>query len=79
MSWKDDKELGRIRQRSKEKMEILFNIEDRAVSIGYIFNKLKLDFDVIARMVNIMVKHGVLEKIETSGRPLYRKRKAVQA
>lgn len=73
VNWKDDEMLGRVSVRSKDRIETLFEVEKRAVSIGYIVHTLKIDFDTVKRSLGVMSKHGVLEKIETNSQPVFRK------
>lgn len=73
MSWRDDKELKQLSLRSKDKIEAFFEVEKRAVTVGHILHTMNIDFRTIKRILESMVKHGVLEKIETSNQPVYRK------
>jgi len=73
MDWKDDEVLGRVSARSKDRIETLFEVDNRAVSIGHIVHTLKIDFDSVKRILEVMSKHDKLEKIETNSQPVFRK------
>lgn len=73
VGWKADKELGRIRWKTKEKVRMFFDIEDRAVSTAYVLVKLSIDYETMKRILGVMVKHGELEKIVTNSKPVYRR------
>jgi len=73
VNWKTDEELGRISVRSKDRIETMFDIEARAVSIGHIVHTLRIDFDTVKTILEVMSKHGVLERIETNSQPVFRK------
>jgi predicted transcriptional regulator len=75
VNWKSDEALGRISERSKDRIETMFDIESRAVSIGHIVHTLRIDFDTVKTILEVMSKHDVLEKIETNSQPMFRKGK----
>jgi len=73
--WFGDKEIKQITSSSKDRIATFFEVENKAVTAGHILHKLKIDHGTIKRVMNVMVKHGLLEVIETSNCVVYRRKR----
>lgn len=73
-AWFNDSDIKQISLPSKERITTFFEVENRAVTVGHILHKLKIDHKTIKRVINVMVKHGLIEKIETSNYTQYRRK-----
>lgn len=72
-TWFDDPRIKRISFSSKDRITTFFEEEKRAVTVGHILHKLKIDHETIKRVIAVMVEHGLLEQIETSNYMQYRR------
>jgi len=72
-AWFDEPEIKTIRFSSKDRITTFFEVENRAVTPGYILHKLKIDHKTIKRVMDVMVRHNILEKIETTNYTQYRR------
>lgn len=70
--WFDEPEIRRVSDSSKERIVTFFEVESRAVTVGYILHKLKIDFRTIKRVLAVMMKYGLVEKIEATSYTHYR-------
>jgi len=73
-AWFDDSTIKRISFSSKDRIVTFFEVENRAVTVGHILHKLKIDHSTIKRVLAVMVKHKLLEQIETSNYMQYRRK-----
>lgn len=73
-TWFEDNEIKRLSLSSKERITTFFEIEKKAVTVGYILHKLKIDHKTIKRILDVMVKHKLIEQIETSNYTQYRRK-----
>lgn len=72
-AWFDDSAIRRISFSSKDRITTFFEVENRAVTVGHILHKLKIDHNTIKRVMAVMVEHKLLEQIETSNYMQYRR------
>lgn len=70
--WRDSPAIRRISKRSVERIATLFDVSDKAYSVGGVTLKLMADRITVQRVVAVMLEHGLLEKIETNFVPYYR-------
>lgn len=77
-AWFEDDELKYIRNSSKERIATFFEVEGRAVTIGYILHKLNIDHRTIRKVVEVMMKHGHVERIDTTNYTQYRRKEECQ-
>ena len=73
-AWFNDSEISQISLSSKERIATFFEVENRAVTVGHILHKLKIDHKTIKRVIDVMVKNGLVEQIETSNYTQYRRK-----
>ena len=72
-AWFDDSDIKQISKSSKDRITTFFEVENRAVTVGHILHKLKIDHKTIKRVIDVMVKHELVEMIETSNYTQYRR------
>ncbi len=71
-AWINDEHLGRVSRRNIDRIETLFRVEKRAVSLRHIVLTLMIDIRSVRRVVEAMLKHGIIERIETNSGNFYR-------
>lgn len=71
--WFDDDSIKQISKSSKERITTFFEVENRGVTVGHILHQLNIDHRTIKRVIEVMVKNGLVEHIPTTNYTQYRR------
>lgn len=75
-NWMNDEIVSRISVKSKDKVEMLFEMNyPKVMSQGYIIRKAKLESVTVYKIIRAMIMYGAVEQIPTVTVPLYKLRK----
>lgn len=75
-NWKDDPYISRIPTRSKDKIEMFFELhEPKYMTQSFVIWGIHLESVTVYKLIRVMLEYGVLEKIETTTYPFFRLRR----